>query len=644
MLRRHLRYAGANPRKLAWIARRGLSLAREGALSGVLERHRVEALQYADYPQWCALHSPDDGVGDAAPRLAALPARPLVSILLPVFDPPAHFLDAAIASVRRQAYPDWELCIVDDASTQPAVRALLDGLGGDGRIRVVRRAGNGGIAVATNDALAIARGEFCAFLDHDDTLAPDALLCVAEAIARRPGARFLFSDEDRQDEAGGRSQPFFKPDFDGEWLRTTNCVLHFMVVQTALLRDLGGLRTGIDGAQDWDLVLRIEERAGRDRIVHVPRVLYHWRMIAGSTAAAAYEKPALVAAQRDVLAASLARRGEAGTIEHGTAGWRIRHALPAPAPKVSIVIPTRDRVELLRACVESIRSRTAYPDFEIVIVDNDTRDPAARAYLDELAGSRAARVVPFAAPFNYSALCNAGVREARGSAVALVNNDIEVREGDWLHELVSLAARPGTGLAGATLFYPDGTLQHAGVILGMNGVADRPWIGTPRGFAGPYGRARAVREVSAMITACAVVMRDRYLAAGGMDESLAVSCNDLDLCLRLARNGLRHVISPHATLVHHESASRGYADDPVNAALSRDEEARFAARWPGAAADRLYNPNLTLSGRAYDLAWPPRTGTPDGTGAPGSTGTPGGTGGSRRTGSSPDAGTRPCTG
>lgn len=607
VLRRHLRYAGANPRKLLWIARRGVALAREGALGGVLERHRVEALQYADYAQWCARYAPDGAVPAAAARLAALPARPRVSILLPVYDPPVHFLAAAIASVRDQAYPEWELCIVDDASTDPAVAALLAGVGDDPRLRVQRRATNGGIAVATNDALALATGEFCAFLDHDDTLAPEALLASAEAIAAHPAAALLFSDEDRQDESGTRTQPFFKPAWDGEWLRTTNCVLHFMVVRTALLRELGGLRTGLDGAQDWDLVLRVEEAAGRARMIHVPQVLYHWRMIAGSTAAAAYEKPALVAAQRRVLADTLARRGEAATIEHGTGGWRLRYALPDPAPKVSIVIPTRDRVELLRACVESIVAHTAYPDFEIVLVDNDTREPAARDYLDGLARSGRARVVAFPHAFNYSALCNVGVRAAHGEVIALLNNDIEVRDGNWLRELVSLAVRPGVGLAGATLHYPDGTLQHAGVVLGLNGVADRPWIGTPHGYAGPYGRARALREVSAMITAAAVVLRERYLAAGGMDESLAVSCNDLDLCLRLSGIGLRHVISPHAVLVHHESASRGYADDPANAALSRDEEARFAARWPAAADDPLYNPNLTVSGRAYDLAWPPRS-------------------------------------
>ena len=226
-----------------------------------------------------------------------------------------------------------------------------------------------------------------------------------------------------------------------------------------------------------------------------------------------------------------------------------------------------------------------------------------------LARDGEARVLRFAQPFNYAAQCNLGAKAASGTMIALVNNDIEVVTPRWLDELTGLAARPGVGLAGATLRYPDGTLQHAGVVLGLNGVGDRPWIGTRRGFAGPYGRARAVREVSAMITACAVVARDRYFEVGGMDETLAVSCNDLDLCLRLSRAGYRHVITPHAELTHHESASRGYADDPENARANAEEEARFAARWPRElAADPLYNPNLALRGAAYGLAWPPRTG------------------------------------
>jgi len=608
VLRRHLRYAGGNPRKLFWVARRAVNLAREGAIGGVLERHATEDGHYADYTAWCTQYEPAADAG-FADRIDALPRRPLISILLPVWNPPLAFLAQAIASVRAQCYSGWELCIVDDASTEPAVRECLEReAAAEPRIRLQRRAVNGGIAQATNDALADARGEFCAFLDHDDTLAPDALLCMAEAMAESPDAEIFFSDEDKLDAAGQRTMPFFKPAWDGEWIRTTNCVLHFMLVRTETLRSVGGLARGIDGAQDWDLVLRVAERAGRARIRHLPYVLYHWRALPGSTAAAAYEKPQLVAAQRRVIVESLRRRGESGEPRLATAGWRIEYALPDPPPLVSIVIPTRDRVELLRACVASIRARTVYPAFEIVLVDNDSREPEARAYLDQLARAGDARVVPYPRPFNYAAQCNLGVREARGTMIALLNNDVEVVTPGWLTELVSLAARPGAGLVGATLFYPDGTLQHAGVVLGLNGVGDRPWIGTQRGFAGPYGRARAVREVSAMITACAVVSRERYLQAGGMNELLAVSCNDLDLCLRLARAGYHHVLTPYAELIHHESASRGYADDPANARLGRAEEARFAALWQRElAADPLYNPNLTLQGNAYALAWPPRT-------------------------------------
>lgn len=607
VLRRHLRYAGGNPRKLYWVARRAVNLAREGALGGVLERHVAEEGFYADYAGWCERFEPH-GDGDLTARVAALAQRPLFSILLPVFDPPVEFLAQALASVQAQAYPDWELVIADDASTDPMVRERLERATRDEpRIRVLRRDRNGGIAVATNDALALARGAWCAFLDHDDRLAPDALLAMAEAIAGRPDAALLFSDEDKLDESGQRARPIFKPAWDGEWLRTTNCVLHFMVIETRTLRALGGLALGVDGAQDWDLALRVEEAAGRARTVHVPRVLYHWRELPGSTAAAAFEKPALVEAQRSVLRKALQRRGETGAARLTPAGWRIDYALPDPPPLVSLVIPTRDRVELLRACIESVRTRCDYPAVEIVIVDNDSRDPEARAYLDSLVRDDAARVVRYPHPFNYAAQCNLGVREARGAMIVLLNNDVEAVDDGWLTELVRLAARPGVGLVGATLFYPDGTLQHAGVILGLNGVGDRPWIGTRRGFGGPGGRARAVREVSAMITACAAVDRERYLAVGGMNEALAVSCNDLDLCLRLSRAGYRHLISPDAILTHHESASRGYVDDPASARLATTEEKQFAALWQRELADDpLYNPNLALSGTAYALAWPPR--------------------------------------
>ena len=609
VLRRHLRYAGTDPRKLIWVARRALILAREGAIGGVLERHAVEEGHYADYAAWCARYEPATNT-DFSRRIDALPHRPLISILLPVYNPPASYLMEVIASVRAQAYPAWELCVVDDASTEMRVRECLDREAStEPRIRIKRRAVNGGIAQATNDALEDAQGEYCAFLDHDDTLAPHALLYMVEAIGDSPNAVLYFSDEDKLDARGQRGKPFFKPAWDSEWIRTTNCVLHLMVARTQSLLAVGGLTLGIDGAQDWDLVLRLAEFAGRERIRHVPHILYHWREHPGSTAAAAYEKPRLLEAQRRVIVESLVRRGEVGVATTSVAGWRIEYSPPLPKPLVSIVIPTRDQVQLLRTCIESLKAHTAYPAYEFVLVDNDSRDTHARAYLEELTNTGAARVVSYRHPFNYAAQCNLGVREAKGTVIALLNNDIEARRGDWLNELTSLAARPGVGLVGATLFYPDGTLQHAGVVLGLNGVGDRPWIGTQRGFSGPYGRASAVREVSAMITACAVVMRERYLEVGGMNETLAVSCNDLDLCLRLARVGYRHLITPYAELVHHESASRGYADDPASARLSHAEEERFAALWrEELLADPLYNPNLSLQGSAYALAWPPRTG------------------------------------
>jgi GT2 family glycosyltransferase len=607
VLRRHLRYAGSDPRKLLWVARRVVDLARDGAIAGVLERHVVQDALYADYATWCARYEPSTD-SDFAPRLAALARKPLVSILMPVHDVPVAFLAQAVASVRDQCYPEWELIAVDDASSDVAVRQYLaQAAAAEPRIRVLRRAENGGIAHATNDALGLARGELCAFLDHDDTLAADALLCIVEAVDANPDTALVFSDEDKLDGDGRRTRPYFKPAWDGEWMRTTNCAMHFTAVRTALLRKLGGLTAGIDGAQDWDLALRVEEAVGRERIRHLPFVLYHWRELKGSTASAVFEKPSLESAQRRVIEDTLERRGEAGAVKLTPQGWRIEYALPDPPPLVSIVIPTRNRVDLLRACVESIRARTSYAHYEIVIVDNGSDEPAAVSYLAGLAKSGVARIVRHDAAFNYAALCNAGVAQARGAAIALVNNDVEAIAPGWLAELVSLAARPRVGAVGATLYYPDGTLQHAGVILGLNGVGDRPWIGTPRGFAGPYGRAGAVREVAAVITACAMVMRDRYEEAGGMNESLAVSCNDLDLCLRLARKGYRTLVTPFAELIHHESASRGLLDDPDNAIEARDEEARFKAMWSREiACDRLYNPNLTLKGTAYALAWPPR--------------------------------------
>lgn len=610
VLNRHLRYAAGNPRKLLWIARRTWQIVSSGRLRGVLQRHRVVEDFHRDYPAWAAAAErlAEIRLARYAEEAARWTARPRFSVLLPVYRPSPAFLEQALESVQDQAYRDWELCIVDDATPDRAHIGPLEARAArDARVRFRRREANGGIAVATNDALAIATGEFCVFLDQDDLLARSALFEFAAASVARPQADVLYADEDRLDASGTPAHPFFKPDWDPEWLRTTNCVLHPVAIRTSLLRSVGGLREGFDGVQDWDLLLRLAETAKPEAVLHVPRVLYHWREHPGSTAAGVYEKAGIVAAQERVLAEALARRGVAAAIEHAAGGWRIRYALPAEIPLVSIVIPTRDRVELLRRCVAGLVQRTGYANWEAIVVDNDSTDPGALEFIASLAGDRRFRVVREPGGFNYAALCNAGVAAARGEVVVLLNNDVDPVDADWLGELVVHALRTDVGLVGAMLYYPDDTIQHAGVVLGLNGVADRPYIGYPRGFRGIDGRLLAVHTVSAMITACAAVRREVYRAVGGMDETLAIACNDLDLCLRVAALGYRNLLTPHAELHHDESASRGYRYRTASNAQEAADEARFRDKWRGRLGrDPTYNPNLTLEGAAFSLADPVR--------------------------------------
>lgn len=609
VLRRHLRYASTDPRKLLWIARRAWQIWNDGQLRGVLQRHRLIRDFYVDYPAWAEAADADaERRMDGYEReMAQWPALPRFSVLLPVYRPEPSLLQQSIRSVLEQRYPHWELCIVDDASPDAEQLAWIEALAArESRVRFSRRSSNGGIAAATNDALAAATGDHCVFLDQDDVLARSVLFEFAARLNLRPDADVIYGDEDRIDTEGERSAPSFKPDWDPEWLRSTNYVLHPVAIRTTLLRAMGGLHAGLDGVQDWDLLLRVAETAKADAIEHVPRVLYHWREHPGSTAGAIYEKPGIVAAQERALRDSLARRGESATIEMTPGGWRIVHALPAQPPLASVVIPTRDRVELLRRCIDGLRQRTDYPNWEAVIVDNGSTDGAALDFLHTLEGDRRFKLVRDARAFNYAALCNRGVAAATGDIVVLLNNDVEPIGAGWLEELVTQALRPGIGLAGAMLYYPNRTIQHAGVVLGLNGVADRPYIGYPIGFRGVDGRLGAVHCVTAMVTACAAVRRETFLRVGGMDEAFPVACNDLDLCLRIRKLGYRNVVTPFAELVHDESASRGYHYDTPHARQEALDEQRFLEKYAAnLECDPCYNVNLTLRGAAYALALSP---------------------------------------
>lgn len=558
------------------------------------------------YQNW--INQYDGTAGDAVSRV--LTRKPLISVVMPVYNTPEKWLRKCIDSVIAQTYPNWELCIANDASTSRHVKTVLDGYARqDTRIRVLHRPVNGHISLSSNDALAMARGDFVALLDHDDELPSRALLEVAHAIDHNPAWKLIYSDEDKIDEAGRRYDPYFKPDWNYDLFLGQNCVSHLGVYQTALVREVGGFRQGMEGSQDWDLALRCIERLKPHEIGHIPQVLYHWRAISGSTARGVGEKDYAGNAGLRAVRDHLERIGCEADVEMVGAGRvRVKRRLPNEVPRVSLIIPTRDKVELLRTCISSILAKTDYPDFEILIVDNQSAEPATMEFFAELASEPRVTVHRYDAPFNYSAINNYAATRATGQILGLVNNDIEVESSEWLREMVTHALRDDVGAVGAMLLYPDDTIQHAGVVLGMHGIAGHVYAGLPRDHSGQMGRALLVQEMSAVTAACLIVRKCVFDEVGGLDEGLCVAFNDVDFCLRVRSNGYRNLWTPHAVLYHHESASRGYEDTPEKKARFNGEIEFMRSRWGDQLLrDPSYNPNLSLGAGQFEMAFPPRT-------------------------------------
>lgn len=573
----------------------------------------IEAQQPAsnDYAAWVRRYDTFSAADIRRMResVASMPRRPLVSIVMPVYQTPERWLRRCIDSVLAQAYPHWELCIADDASPAPHVRRVLqEYMRRDPRIRVVFRDANGHIAAASNSALEIASGEYIALLDHDDELPPHALLEVARAMEAHPEWKLIYSDEDKIDEKGRRFDPYFKPDWNYELFLSQNCVSHLGVFHAGLIAQVGGFRVGLEGSQDWDLALRCIEHLRPQEIGHIPKVLYHWRAIPGSTALGVAQKDYARNAGWRAVTDHLQRTGVAARVEVADNGYmNVRRQLPEPAPRVSLVIPTRDKVELLRMCVQSILEKTDYPDYEILIVDNQSDERATLDYFAELAAQPRVRVLRYDAPFNYSAINNFAAAAATGSIIGLVNNDIEVISPDWMGEMASQAVRPDIGAVGVMLLYPDDTIQHAGVILGIGGIAGHVYAGLPAGTPGTCGRARLAQEMSAVTAACLFVRKAVFDEVGGLDEVLSVAFNDIDFCLRIRVRGYRNLWTPHARLYHYESASRGYEDTPEKVARFKSEMDFMRSRWgESLLCDPAYNPNLSLDTCHFDLAFPPR--------------------------------------
>lgn len=541
---------------------------------------------------------------------AQLAARPLVSVLVPVCDPDPQHLRECLESVLAQRYAHLQLCVVDDASSAPAVRALLETFARqDGRVRLAFRSQRGHIARTTNDALALADGELVAFLDHDDRLSPSALLRMVQALDGRPDALFAYSDEDKLDPSGRRRQPHFKPRWNPELLLAQNYIGHLVVARTAAVRGVGGLREGYDGSQDHDLLLRLTDHARADQVVHVPHVLYHWREAPGSTASGADAKPYAAVAGVRAVADALVRRGIGGEVTHAAGiphGYRVLPSLPANAPHVAIIMPTRDGGAILRRAVETVLVATRYPSFELLIVDNGSQSAETLRFLADVTRDPRVRVRRDDSPFNYSALNNRAVASTTAEVIALLNDDVEVLDGDWLAEMVSLALRPSVGCVGAKLLYPDNTVQHAGVILGIGGVAGHAHKRFPASHHGYFGRLQLTHALSAVTAACLVVRRAVFEQVGGLDEALAVAFNDVDFCLRVRDAGFRNVYTPHAVLVHHESATRGSDMAPERRARFEREVRLMLDRWGVALRDDpYYSPHLTRHHEDFSIAAAP---------------------------------------
>ncbi|MFL9952501.1 glycosyltransferase family 2 protein [Paraburkholderia nemoris] len=591
--------------------KKSVAVFRREGLTGLRRRAGNGAIASRDYAEWIELYDRlDEGALSLMKSdIAAMSTPPRISVVMPTYNADPLWLAEAIDSVRNQIYPHWELCIADDASTSPKVRPLLERyMQEDARIRVVFREKNGHISAASNSALALVTSDWVGLLDHDDILAQHALYCVAKEIVRRPDARLIYSDEDKIDVNGRRHDPYFKCDMNIDLFYSHNMISHFGVYQKHLLDEIGGFRVGLEGSQDYDLALRCLERVGPESIVHVPRVLYHWRVHPSSTAASGDAKPYAVVAGERALNEHFARRGIDGSVEGLAYGYRARYRLPERRPLVSLIIPTRNGVNLLKQCIDSIRTRTTYAPYEIIVVDNGSDEKATLDYLHGLLSADNIRVIRDDRPFNYSALNNSAIASANGEIVGLINNDIEVISDTWLNEMVSLAIQPGVGAVGAKLLYPDGKIQHAGVVAGMGGVAGHAHRLFPRDSFGYFSRNALISSFSAVTAACLIVRKAIYEQVGGLNDiELAVAFNDVDFCLRVREAGYRNVWTPYAELYHHESATRGSEDSPEKKARFAREVAYMHERWGDSLEqDPAYSPNLALDRTDFSLAWPPR--------------------------------------
>ena len=574
---------------------------------GLLFAYHPTAVSYQEWIETVeAPGLPSDS--DVQRMMSAFAVKPLISVVVPVYNTDPTYLKACIESVRAQSWPHWELCIADDASPKAHVRDILtEFMAKDARIKVCFRQTNGHICEASNSALALAGGEFIALLDHDDELVRHSLLFMVAAINDVPDAQVLYSDEDKVNDKGQRFDPHFKGDWNPDLLFSQNYVSHLGVYRRDLLQRIGGFRAGVEGSQDHDLLLRCLPHIKDRQIVHVPRVLYHWRATEGSTALSAEEKQYSTDAGVRALRDYFAQNGPDGVaVERGLPPhtYRVIWPVATPAPLVSLLIPTRDKREVLEVAVRSILNKTTYLNFEIAILDNGSVEPETLQWFESVQRNEPrVRVLRYDSPFNYAAINNFGEKHARGSVIGLINNDVEVISPGWLTDMVGHVCRQDVGCVGAKLYYSDGTIQHGGVILGIGGVAGHSHKYAPANDHGYFRRLLLTQAVSAVTGACLLVRRDVYREVNGLDEqNLAIAFNDVDFCLKVRQAGYRSIWTPYAELYHHESISRGSEDTPEKAARFQAEAEFMKKKWgEQLSRDPYYSPHLTLDREDFSI-------------------------------------------
>ena len=550
-----------------------------------------------DYEQWILKHRPDKKTLRKQKK-TVFQKKPLISIVVPLYQTPEPYLRELIDSVKAQSYENWQLCLAD-GSPDDRLKGFLDrNYGKENRIVYRKLEQNGGISVNTNEAVMLATGEYLMLCDHDDTLEPDALYEITKAINEKDAPDVLYTDEDKVSMDGKHYfDPNFKPDYNLFRLRENNYICHIFVVKKALTDRVGLLRTEFDGAQDYDFIFRCCEEA--DKVVHIPKVLYHWRCHMDSTAADPESKAYAYQAGRRAIKEHYQRMGIDASVEMTERpGWYRSYVKIQDNPKISIIIPNKDHIEDLELFLFSLTKRSTYKNYEILIVENNSEKPETFEYYKKLPDRYPkVKVLTWEKEFNYSAINNFAAKQAEGVYLLFLNNDVEILTPQWMEEMLQICQQKDVAITGAKLYYPDDTIQHAGVVLGLGGIAGHIMCKASREDPGYFGRTVTVQEISAVTAACMMIRTEDFWNAGGFDETFQVAFNDIDLCMKVRAAGKKIVFTPYAELYHYESKSRGLEDTPEKQFRFDKEVKAFEAKWSEqlAKGDPYYSPNLSVT-------------------------------------------------